>query len=483
MQSIKRSLSEILSPENNPKVAKSAKKVISSPVGLGAMASLATVSPIRVQKMDLDSTLTQLKQTFGADLDDKMLKIATYILNLCNEQINGCIQTLETYYECNIKMENKQGDYNSLVKGLSNEVASLKAKIVNQADKIDQQENYSRRNNLLIRGIPETKWQNVDEITRSFLGDFFELSTVQIERVHRLGRYQPYARRPRAIIVRFVHFEDRDYVWRNKRNLAGSGFFLDEDFSQEVLSVRRKLMPVYREARRQNLKCEIVKDTLTLEGKTYSLDELKTLPKEVRDGSRWSKEQVSFFGELCPASNFHAASFNHEGIHFENSEKAIFYKKAMKFDDKEMADRILKETDPRTIKNLSKSIKDVNESEWNECIKDLITPVLFDKFNQNSHLLEWLRSTERRHLVEAAGPHDRVWGNGLKLNFYDLEDLYHWKGVNKQGSMLMKVRRMLCPELYSDEAPALSSSRNDEDGDAELQPSQILSTQPFDVNH
>ena len=138
----------------------------------------------------------------------------------------------------------------------------------------------------------------------------------------------------------------------------------------------------------------------------------------------------------------------------------------------------MKERDPRVIKNISKSIKNVDERVWKESIEELITPVLYDKFEQNPHLLEWLRSTERRELVEAAGPHDRVWGNGLNLNSSDVEDMFYWTGVNKQGSMLMKVRKLLCPELYPESD---SSSKKNVSFNLSSSPEIIQSTQAFEL--
>ena len=66
------------------------------------------------------------------------------------------------------------------------------------------------------------------------------------------------------------------------------------------------------------------------------------------------------------------------------------------FGDEIIAQRILGETDPREIKRLSKKIQNVNEEEWNKSIQKLVTPILIDKFEQNEHLLNWLRSTGTR---------------------------------------------------------------------------------------
>ena len=268
----------------------------------------------------------------------------------------------------------------------------------------------------------------------------------------------------------------RDRLWNARRDLRGSKFFLEEDFPPEVQSTRRKLLPVMAEARRRNHRCELVVDKLKLNGRTYGLENLNSLPKELRDGSRWTSSQVSFFGELCPASNFHPAKFTHDGKEYENSEKALFYLQAVKFDDVENAAKILKEVDPRVIKGLSKSTKNVVRDEWNDSIKRLVTPVLVDKFQQNEHLLEWLRSTGNRRLVEAAGPYDKVWGNGISLQDYKVNNPSTWTGTNFQGEMIQEVRKVLCPELLADTHMGGDNSSDTEE-DANFPP-----TQPFEFN-
>ena len=176
---------------------------------------------------------------------------------------------------------------------------------------------------------------------------------------------------------------------------------------------------------------------------------------------------MSFFGELCPASNFHSAKFTHNGMTVENSEKMLFYKKAKLFNDDLTANRIKNESDPRVIKTISKSIQGVDEEIWNGQIKKLVTPILLDKFRQNPHLLNWLKSTGNRTLVEAAGPHDKVWGNGLFLS----DDVRSkWTGENLQGQMLMDVREQLCPESIFPEGvqKLLQLGHDDDDGGEDM---------------
>ena len=333
---------------------------------------------------------------------------------------------------------------------------------------------YSRLNNLIIKGVPEGRFQNVELMVRSLLFDVFGLDDVPIERVHRLGNFN--SNRSRPIIVRFLNYSDRERVWRNKKLLRGSKFFLEEDFCQNTRSIRRKLLPVMLEASRKGHESYLDKDNVVIDGKPYTIDTVKSLPKEIRDGSRWRNDQVSFFGELCPASNFHKAEFTHDGNRFANSEQALFYKQAMKFGDEETAELILQESDPRKVKKLSKTTKNVINQEWNESIEELVTPILFDKFDQNKDLLDWLKSTGTRRLVEAAGPSDLVWGNGHKLQSYRVHDTASWTGDNKQGQMLMMVRKILCPELFQKVTSTAEDVMNTE------APDNIFSTQAFTIS-
>ena len=365
---------------------------------------------------------------------------------------------------------------------LQSQLAGMEAKLrdlnrdhIKYKAKSENLDNHSRRNNIIIKGIPEGWHQNIEEVVRSFLVDYFGVPySVGIDGIRRLGRFfrrHDGSIRSRPIIVLFSLNADRENVWNLRRNLQGSRYSLDEDYAPETQAVRRKLFPVMAEAKRKKLgrKIELIKDTLHIDGFTYTIDTLHNLPKEVRDGSRWTESQVSFFGELCPASNFHPATFNHNGKEVENSEKMLFYKKAKLFNDEFTAKRIEKESDPRVIKNLSKSIQGVNEDQWTSQIKKLVTPILYDKFRQNPPLLKWLKLTGNRTLVEAAGPHDKVWGNGLFLSDDNNTNRSRWSGENLQGQMLMEVRAQLCPEsIFPEPVQKLLKLGHDDDGNDDM---------------
>lgn len=465
----KRSNDVLMSPEMQPKDAKKIR--IKSPKGLAAMIAL----PTALATINIEETMEQFKEYMGRDVTTQTLKAMKFVFEKQNQHMDQLQKAMDYIDGCYSEMEDQHADLQRLVQGMSKEVDQYKSENSSLKLKLDDQVNNSRRKNIIIRGIPEVRGQNTENFVREFLKDFFNApENLQFESVHRLGRENSYA--PRPIIVRFAHLADRDTIWNSKWLLARSKFFLDEDFSPEVQKIRRKLLPVMAEAKRKSHRCNLVKDKLIVDGVSYTIETLKNLPKEIRDGSRWHEDQVAFFGELCPASNFHSVSFKHDGRDYENSEKALFYKKAVKFGDKEAAKKILAEKDPRTIKAISKTIKNVDDSKWKDSIKELVTPILVDKFSQNDHMKEWLKSTGTRQLVEAAGPHDKVWGNGLRLSHHALRNMSMWTGENFQGDMLMSVRRKLCPEVYEDMDTYSSSSSAD---NSHPPASQISSSQGF----
>ena len=330
------------SPDSDIKGSKLARKLIKSPNGLGAMVASLTTMPT---KLDVDTEIENIKAGLDTEINSEMEYIIKQILDKFNSKIEGCIDTLELYNKC---YEDCQGRLNSLEQGMMRENTHLKSEINHLVKQIDENENYSRLNNLIIKGVPEGRFQNVELLVRSFLFDIFGLDQIPIERIHRLGNYN--RNRSRPIIVRFLNYTDRERVWRNKRLLRGSKFFIEEDFCQNTRMTRRKLLPVMLEASRKGHKSHLDKENVVIDDKPYTIDTVKTLPKEIRDGSRWRNDQVSFFGELCPASNFHKAEFTHDGKRFANSEQALFYKQAMKFGDEETAALILQESDPRKAK-------------------------------------------------------------------------------------------------------------------------------------
>ena len=144
-------------------------------------------------------------------------------------------------------------------------------------------ESYSRRENLKFFGIPE-KEATAEEggeafDTRAVLNQFLETalgfqdprSNIEIQRVHRVGKSNN--GKPRPILARFLRFQDRERILRQGFKLKGTEYMMLQDFPQEIIEKRRKMMPKLKEARGKGLRVSFSKsepDKLIINGKIVS---------------------------------------------------------------------------------------------------------------------------------------------------------------------------------------------------------------------
>lgn len=161
--------------------------------------------------------------------------------------------------------------FNEELFSLHEEVATLKEQIAKLDDRLDCKtddlEQYQRRNNLRVFGIPETQKENTDQlvldIVRKKMG--VELPMVAIERSHRVGakpRPRDDGTTPhRPIIVRFCSYRDRRRVFEAKKKLKGTGITFKEDLTARRLEVLRASVSKFG-----------VKNTWTVDGKVFWLD-------------------------------------------------------------------------------------------------------------------------------------------------------------------------------------------------------------------
>ena len=113
------------------------------------------------------------------------------------------------------ELERERKEKDELTNSLQIEVSSLKVEVKNLEKKADDQEQYSRRNCLLIHGLTETKTEDTDEMVLDVINNKLniELSQISIDRSHRLGKWKGPGQKPQAIIVKFTRYKDRHHVF------------------------------------------------------------------------------------------------------------------------------------------------------------------------------------------------------------------------------------------------------------------------------
>jgi hypothetical protein len=129
------------------------------------------------------------------------------------------------------------------IDSLRSEVSSLRNQLQKKDEEIhervDNLEQYQRRNNLRIFGIPETQGEDTDLLVVDLFKNKLKLDidVSHIERSHRVGRERTVPEggpqtRPRAIIVKMSSYRYRRLVYESKRRLKGTGVVVREDLTR-----------------------------------------------------------------------------------------------------------------------------------------------------------------------------------------------------------------------------------------------------------
>ena len=135
-------------------------------------------------------------------------------------------------------------------------------------------------------------------------------------------------------------------------------------------------------------------------------------------------------------SNWHESHFEVNGVKYNCGEQYMMHQKAITFNDKEIADKILREYSPRRQKQLGRKVRNFNPKQWDLVKYELVKNGLREKFNQNPELKRYLLKYKDFQIVEAS-PEDRIWGIG----FYDNEAIQNFEnwGENLLGKILTEL--------------------------------------------
>lgn len=141
-------------------------------------------------------------------------------------------------------------------------------------------------------------------------------------------------------------------------------------------------------------------------------------------------------------SNWYLSDFNINGIKYSSMEQYMMHQKALVFQDKEIAQKILETSNVGKIKKLGREVKNYDDIVWNGMRQVIVYQGLLEKFRQNEELKEKLLATEQNILAECA-VQDKIWGIGLSMKDEKRFYMEKWQGQNLLGFSLMCVREML----------------------------------------
>lgn len=153
-------------------------------------------------------------------------------------------------------------------------------------------------------------------------------------------------------------------------------------------------------------------------------------------------QMVLFWGGDFEHANFSQwARFpiNVDGVWYNCCEQYMMYSKARHFEDWETAANIMQTKNPREQKQWGRQVKGFSIEKWAEIARLVVYRANLAKFTQNPALLEELKSTGDKIIVEAS-PLDKVWGIGLAPDDERCLNTDLWRGTNWLGEAIMQVR-------------------------------------------
>ena len=106
-----------------------------------------------------------------------------------------------------------------MIKDLGEEISSLKSEHKQLKSDVENQEQYARRNCLLVCGIPKEQGESTDGIVLSTINENLEegLIEVDIERTQRVGKPRQNKKTPRSIIIKFVWYNCRRRIFLKQK--------------------------------------------------------------------------------------------------------------------------------------------------------------------------------------------------------------------------------------------------------------------------
>ena len=113
----------------------------------------------------------------------------------------------------------------------------MNERIEDLENKIDRQEQHSRRNFTMIPEITKNKVENTDQHAIYFINENLDIKTdeTDIDRSHRVGRYGKKKKKARSIIVKFPRYNVRGRVFQEKLKLKGTGKTISESLTTKML--------------------------------------------------------------------------------------------------------------------------------------------------------------------------------------------------------------------------------------------------------
>ena len=388
-------------------------------------------------KLDFQSQILSMFKVIQNDVRD----IKTKLKN-AETQSQNAVKIAE-------KLETQVADMDNSLRSLKSKYEVLNNKHELLSEKYIQLEAYTRRENLIFKGITYTEKEDCTAKIKRVLTEVLHMNAdivekMMFQRCHRLGNNSnSKSKDPPPIICKFVWYEDRQQVWKAKSKLKDSSLTISEDYPKEIADRRRILYPIMKRARELEMNSFLSGDRLIIDKKPYTVDTIHSLENQLSPelvSTRQADGVTCFFTESSPLSNFYPCDVVIGKHRYHSVEQYFQQQKALFAELPETAAKILQAKHPRICKGIGDSIK-IDDQKWLPEATQVLLRGLRAKFEQNEKPKLFLMNTGQNHIGEASP--SNIWGIGKKLSDPTVLDKSSWVGKNVVGEVLMQVRKEL----------------------------------------
>ena len=198
----------------------------------------AEIDCLKVSNDELKETVTRLEE------ENRLLKVD---MKEITEKVDHLTRNVPINDDKFIELSGKVAEHKIWERSVRNKIDELTLRA-------DDQEDRSKRNNLIFYGFKEeTGFENQDLIeskvtkvllTHGLFGD----AKIDIDRAHRMGKKKDNDK-PRPIVVRFSHYQDKEKIIHNSKLLKGTNIRITEQYSRGTVEVNNQLFAACKDAK------------------------------------------------------------------------------------------------------------------------------------------------------------------------------------------------------------------------------------------
>lgn len=217
------------------------------------------------------------------------------------EQINEMLKKInENLQGLDNKMNTRFDQVITEIASVKKENVELSKKVEEQGKIIESLEREIRKNNLVIKGIPEEEGEREEDTRNKMMEMAAKIGVkidqeMQIDDIRRMGRYKPKETRP--ILLKLTTRQKKMEILKQAKELKGTNIWIDEDYTKKVQEERKALIPHLKEARQHGYKAILRYNKLIINNEVYEIENLQpakeTIEQREEEDKREGKRKVN----------------------------------------------------------------------------------------------------------------------------------------------------------------------------------------------